>query len=104
MNFEYNIFRQTNEKSNFEDFIQNILREMQNMEEILVIDKIENNIAVCEVRSNKKMIEIDISKLPTEIKEGSVLKYKNGEYYIDLEEQQKIKERIKQKMKNIWNN
>ena len=50
------------------------------------------------------MTEIEISKLPEDIKEGSVLKYENGEYKIDIEEQKNIEERIKGKMRNIWNN
>lgn len=74
------------------------------MEETLVVDRIENNIAICENRNNGKIIEIDVSKLPKEIKEGTVLKYQNGIYNIDLEEQKKIEERIKEKMENIWNN
>ena len=68
------------EKNDFESFIQNILKEFELMEEIFVIDRIENNIAVCENRSTGKMTEIEISKLPKDIKEGSVLKYENGEY------------------------
>ena len=89
------------EKNNFERFIQNILKEFELMEEIFVIDRIENNIAVCENRSTGKMTEIEISKLPKDIKEGAVL---NGEYKIDIEEQKNIEERIKEKMRNIWNN
>ena len=50
------------------------------------------------------MTEIEISKLPKDIKEGAVLKYENGEYKIDIEEQKNIEERIKEKMRNIWNN
>ena len=92
------------EKNNFESLIQNILKEFELMEEIFVIDRIENNIAVCENRSTGKMTEIEISKLPKDIKEGAVLKYENGEYKIDIEEQKNIEERIKEKMRNIWNN
>lgn len=92
------------EKNDFESLIQNILKEFELMEEIFVIDRIENNIAVCENRSTGKMTEIEISKLPKDIKEGSVLKYENGEYKIDIEEQKNIEERIKEKMRNIWNN
>lgn len=104
MNLEMNNFCITNEKQNFGDFIQSILKEIQSMEEILVVDRIENNIAVCENRGNGKMVEVDISKLPEDIKEGTVLRYKNGVYNIDLEEQKKIEERIREKMRKIWNN
>lgn len=92
------------EKSNLENFLQSILKEINFMEETLVVDRIEGNIVVCENRKNGKMIEIDVSKLPKEIKEGTVLKYEKGIYSIDLEEQKIIEDRIKEKMKNIWNN
>ena len=74
------------------------------MEETLVIDRIENNIAICENRENGIFIKIDVSKLPDNIKEGSIIKYKDGIYRLDLEEQKNIEERIAEKMKNIWNN
>jgi hypothetical protein len=94
----------TNDKESIGNFIQSILKEIQSMDEILVVDRIENNIAVCENRENGKITEIDISKLPKEITEGTVLKHSNGTYNIDLQEQEKIEERIKEKMKKIWNN
>ena len=80
MNFEYNIWDFTKENWNFENFIQTILKENQSMEEILVIDRIENNIAVCENRENGIIIEIDVSKLPDKIKQGSIIKYIDGNY------------------------
>lgn len=104
MNFEFNIFDLTKEENNFENFIQSILKENQPMEEILVIDRIEDNIAICENRENGIIIEIEVSKLPKEIKEGSVIKYADGNYRLDLEEQKNIEERIAEKMKNIWTN
>lgn len=104
MQIEDNNVYITNEKNNLENFIQSILKEINFMEETLVVDRIEGNIAVCENRNSGKIIEIDVSKLPKEIKEGTVLKYEKGIYNIDLEEKKKIEDRIKEKMKNIWNN
>lgn len=104
MHIENNNINITNEKINLEKFIQSILKEIKLMEETLVIDRIENNIAVCENRETREIIEIDVSKLPKEIKDGTVLKYEKGKYSIDLEEQKKIEDRIKEKMRNIWNN
>lgn len=104
MQIENNNFNIANEKNSLENFIQSILKEINLMEQTLVIDKIEGNIAVCENRKSGKITEIDVSKLPKEIKEGTVLKYEKGTYKIDLDEQKKIEERIKEKMKNIWNN
>ena len=104
MNFEFDFFKFTNEENNFENFIQSILKENKLVEEILVIDKIENNIAVCENRDNGIIIEIELSKLPKDVKEGSVIKYIDGSYKLDLEEQKNIETRIEEKMKNIWSN
>ena len=72
------------------------------MSKILVVDRIENNIAVCENRKSKKMIEIELSKLPQNVKEGTVLKYKRGKFSIDSEKQKEIEERIQEKMNSIW--
>ena len=74
------------------------------MEETLVVDRIENNIAICENRENGIIIKIDVSKLPDNIKNGSIIKYIDGNYRLDLEEEKNIEERIAEKMKNIWNN
>ena len=73
------------------------------MEETLVIDRIEDNIAVCENRLNQIIIEIEMAKLPENVKEGSVIKYFDGKYWIDMEEQKNIEERIAQKMDELWN-
>lgn len=72
------------------------------MEETLVIDRIEGNIAICENRYSKVITEIDLSKLPEGSKEGTIIKYLDGEYVIDEEEQLKIEQRIKQMMDDLW--
>ena len=55
------------------------------MEEIFVIDRIENDIAICENRLTREIIKIEISKLPKGIKEGNIIKYYNGIYRIDFD-------------------
>lgn len=72
------------------------------MGEILVVDRIENNIAICEIRRNKIIIEIDVEKLPSGVKEGTVIRYMDGKFSIDEEEQQAIERRIEDKMKFLW--
>lgn len=72
------------------------------MGEILVVDRIEGDIAVCENRSNEVMINIQLSKLPAETKEGMVIRYFDGKYSIDSEEQDNIENRIKDKMDDLW--
>ena len=86
-------------------FITNFLKELEErlrkMEEILVVDRIEGNMAICENRKSKKMQNIPLSILPEDIKEGSVLIEKQGKYEID--ESSNIEKRIEQKMKDLWN-
>ena len=72
------------------------------MEETLVVDRIEDEIAVCENRANGVMINIQLSKLPEGVREGSVIKYFDGKYRIDSEEQKNIEDRNKEKMDSLW--
>ena len=70
---------------------------------ILVVDRIEGNIAVCEKRATREILEIELSKLPSGIKEGNVVRYINGFYILDIEEQKNIEQRIAKKMDDLWN-
>ena len=72
------------------------------MEETLVVDRIEGEIAVCENRSNGVMINIQLEKLPDDTKEGSVIKYFDGKFRLDSDEQKNIEDRIKEKMDSLW--
>ena len=49
-----------------------------------VIDRIEDNIVVCQNLDNNKMVEIEKSLLPQNIKDGTVLLFENNEYKLDL--------------------
>lgn len=71
-------------------------------EEILVIDRFEGGIAVCEERETGRMINIKKEILPIEANEGDIIRYKNCEYVIDYEEKQTIKNRINEKVKNLF--
>lgn len=97
-------FKITNENNIFENFVCALIKEAKSMEEQqLVVDRIEDNLAICEEKLTGKMVQINLESLPKEIKEGNVIKLKNGNYEIDYKEQRKIEERIKDKMNNIWN-
>lgn len=50
----------------------------------LMIDKFEGNYAVCETE-DKKMINFDINKLPSGVKEGDVLILCGDDIKIDTE-------------------
>ena len=96
-------------KSEKEKFIQCLIKKVfEKMDKIsitectYVIDRFEQNYAVCENRDNGDMINIDISKLPPNIHEGDILKYKDNTYIIDENERKEIEERINEKVKNIF--
>lgn len=83
-----------------QDFLKQLAERLEKMEEILVVDRIEGNIAVCENRKTKKMQDINLEELPEGVKEGSILKWKNGKYEVDASGE--IESRIEQKMKDVW--
>ena len=100
-NIETNI--NTNEKGNFiQEFIEKITHKLE-QEKILVIDRFEGDFAVCEDRENEEMVNIEISKLPQNIKEGDVIKSKNNKYELDEEKRKEIEERINNKINNLFN-
>lgn len=102
---EINLFKNiTNavSKLNVSDFIKQLTERLNNMDKELVIDRIENDNAVCEDRKTKEIININLSELPEESKEGSVIKLENGKYIIDIEKEKEISDRIKNKMDNLW--
>lgn len=70
----------------------------------LIIDRILEDIAVCEVQESDKitMVEIKVKDLPEGIEEGDYLIKKDGKYTIDANETKKRRERIKSKFKNLF--
>ena len=69
---------------------------------MIVIDRFEGNIAVCENRQTKEIINIERSKLPENVREGDVIIFSNNKYSIDYQERNKIEERIKSKVENLF--
>lgn len=67
-----------------------------------IIDRIENDIAICQNPESKEIIEVDIEELPQEAKEGSVIILEDAKYTIDKKEEMKIRNRIEDKMKKLW--
>lgn len=70
----------------------------------LVIDRFEGEFAVCENRKNREMVNIKISKLPIQAKEGDILILKNNKFEIDEQERINIESKIQEKVKNIFEN
>lgn len=60
-----------------------------------IIDRIEENIAVCECE-NKTMVNFELEKLPKDCKEGECLvEEDNGDIYVDINETKRREERAK---------
>ena len=72
--------------------------------EEFTIDRFEGDIAVLEDRNNGKMLDVKKEDLPENIKEGDILDKINGKYTVNPEKTLESKERIKDKMKKLWNN
>lgn len=99
-NIESSIF--ADEKMNFiQDFINKIKNKLES-EKILVIDRFEGNFVICENRHTQKMESIELEKIPNQAKEGDVLKFINNKYELDYDEKNEIKNRINEKMKNLF--
>lgn len=72
--------------------------------EEFTIDRFEGDIAVLEDRNTGKMLDVKKEDLPENIKEGDILDKINGKYTVNPEKTLESKERIKDKMKKLWNN
>lgn len=93
-----------NNKSNIiSDFSNELTIFLKNNIEgaIFTIDKIEGEIAVCENRTTKEIINIHLSKLPENIKETDIIKYTNGKYVLDSQLTNFTKDNIKDKFNKL---
>ena len=87
---------------NISDFINEISERIEQMEQKLVMDRIENNIAICEDKKTGEIIEVEKIYLPQNIKEGDIIKKEKEIYIKDIQEQEKVEKRIKDKMDKLW--
>ena len=71
---------------------------------IYIVDRIEDNIAVLENKETKEIIDITLSFLPANLKEGNVLEYKDKKYILNIEEEEKRKKAILEKFNKLKNN
>lgn len=60
---------------------------------MLSVDRIENNYAVC-VNDDGEYLDIELSLINGEIKEGDILTFENGKYMIDKEKTVSEREEI----------
>jgi hypothetical protein len=67
----------------------------------VIIDRFEGNFAVCE-KEDRAMINIEKSKLPSEVKEGDVLVVDGDKIVIDVKGAADRKQKIKKLMDDLW--
>lgn len=66
------------------------------------IDRFEEDMIVLENRKNGEKININKDKLPRNLKEGDIIKRINGKYFLDKQGTMSERDRIKNKMNNLW--
>ena len=67
-----------------------------------IVDRIEENFAVCECLETQEMQEIELDKLPVGINPGDVIKNEDGVFIIDINQTEKRKQIIHKKTKGLW--
>ena len=102
----FNNLNQNISSNNSNNFIESFINELktyleQSFNPMYTLDRFEGNFAVLEDRNSKKMLDIPISNIPSNAKEGDILKLSNGSYIVDHEETKIVSDRIKQKMNNL---
>ena len=70
---------------------------------IYIVDRIENNIAILENKETKEIVNISLDILPSNLKEGNVLKYENNIYTLDKKEDEERKKTILDKFNKLKN-
>lgn len=106
---KFNLFNNLNQNissNNSNNFIESFINELktyldQSFNPMYTLDRFEGSFAVLENRNSKKMIDIPISDIPSNAKEGDILKLSNGSYIVDHEETKNASARIRQKMDNL---
>lgn len=66
-----------------------------------IIDRIENNIVVCENQDTKKIENFKIEQFPEGIKDGDIVILENEKFKIDKEETKIKKQEIEELMRKL---
>ena len=72
---------------------------------MLIVDRIEEEFAVCELivgKNEETQIIVELSKLPSDVKAGDVIARENDCYVIDAEETKKRRETINKLQDSLW--
>ena len=102
----FNNLGQNISENSSNNFLKNFLNDLKsyldkNSNSLYTLDRFEDNFAILENRNTKEMTNIPISNIPSNAKEGDILKHSNGSYVIDYEETKVVSDRIREKMDNL---
>ncbi len=91
------------------NFLENFINELKNYlnknsNPMYTLDRFEGDFAVLENRNTKQMTDIPISNIPSNAKEGDILKLSNRSYVVDYEETRTVSDKIREKMNNLKSN
>ncbi len=67
-----------------------------------IVDRIEEDFAVCENSETYDMINIPLSELPEGIREGNCIRLVNDEYIVDEELENQRKKDLDDKINKAW--
>lgn len=99
MDLEISNIKKNKDNSSFSNNLENYIRS-NNLK--LSVDRFEGDIAICENLQTGEMIDVEKSLLPLNTKEGSILKYENGNYVLDFETTTQKQENIKNMVNNLF--
>ena len=68
------------------------------------VDRVEENIVVCQNLDTNEIIEIDLKILPKRIKDGTILIYEDNKYKIVKKEEEKRRLAILEKFNRLKKN
>lgn len=91
-----------NNKNSSDDFSSELNNYINKTKSTFSIDRFEGEFAVCEDRETGEFINIPKSELPKNSKEGSILKFENGKYYLDIKETKNEQAKIKDLVDNLF--
>lgn len=100
MDLELN--NEINKKNNSDDFSSELNNYIKKTNSIFSIDRFEGKFAVCENLETGEFVNIPKSELPQDCTEGSILKFENGKYHLDVEKTQKEQQEIKNLVNNLF--
>ncbi len=67
-----------------------------------IIDRFVENFAVCQNADNDEIKNIERKFVPKEAKEGDIIVFSDGRYFLDNEKTAERKKVIKEKFNSLW--